>query len=55
MRPSTWLLLAVLTLLLGHEPWLPTAVFAAIHVVAEQPWALAALAGGILIDRVRRA
>lgn len=55
MRPSTWALLVVLVVLLGREPWLLGAVFTVIRVVTEQPWALVAIAGGIVVHRVRRA
>ncbi|MFJ8309793.1 MULTISPECIES: hypothetical protein [unclassified Streptomyces] len=55
MRPSTWALLIVLVVLLAREPWLLDAVFTVIRLVTEQPWALVALAAGIVIHRMRRA
>lgn len=54
MRPSTWLLIAVLVALLGHYPWLITAAFGIVAAVAAQPALLAVLAAGIVAYRVRR-
>ena len=53
MRFSSWLLLAVLAVLLAREPWLLDAAFSGVALVAGQTWALAAIALGIIVYRRR--
>jgi hypothetical protein len=54
MRPSTWLLLAVLVLLVGREPWLLDVVCASAAWALGQPAVLVVLAVGLLVRRARR-
>lgn len=53
MRGSTWALIGLLAVLCGHEPWLLDVAFAGVAAVLAEPAAVATIAAGIVVHRVR--